>query len=57
MTRRRLFYWYAELRALEASFDSLTSHKQLIDKQTEIDRIERCTGRDLFSARFCGSGV
>ena len=40
MIRRRLFYWYAELRTLETSFDSITSHKQLIDKQAEIERIE-----------------
>ena len=40
MIRRRLFFWYAELRTLEASFDSITSHKQLIDKQAEIERIE-----------------
>ncbi len=40
MIRRRLFHWYAELRTLEASFDSITSHKQLIDKQAEIERIE-----------------
>jgi TRAP transporter TAXI family solute receptor len=40
MIRRRLFYWYAELRTLEASFDSIVSHKQLIDKQAEIERIE-----------------
>src|SRR5262249_16209267 len=32
MTRRRLFYWYGELRALEASFDSTTTHKLLIQK-------------------------
>jgi hypothetical protein len=37
MTRRGLFYWYGELKALEASFDSTTSHKQLIQKLTEIE--------------------
>ena len=40
MIRRRLFYWYAELRALESSFESITSHKQLLDKQAEIERID-----------------
>ena len=31
--RRRLFYWYAELRTLEASFESITS-QQTVDRQT-----------------------
>ena len=48
MIRRRLFYWYAELRALESSFESITSHKQLLDKQAEIERIEH----DLSKIRF-----
>ena len=48
MIRRRLFYWYAELRALESSFEAITSHKQLLDKQAEIERIEH----DLSKIRF-----
>ena len=52
MIRRRLFYWYAELRTLEASFDSITSHKQLIDKQAEIERIEDELGKIHFPLTF-----
>jgi TRAP-type uncharacterized transport system substrate-binding protein len=40
MTRRRLLHWYAQLKALEASFDTSESHKHLLDKQAEIERIE-----------------
>lgn len=52
MTRRRLFYWYAELRALEESFDSITNHKHLIDKQAEIDRIEDALSKIHFPLTF-----
>jgi TRAP-type uncharacterized transport system substrate-binding protein len=52
MTRRRLFYWYAELRALEASFESMTSHRQLMDKQAEVDRIEEALGQIYFPLTF-----
>ena len=52
MIRRRLFYWYAELRALEASFESITSHKQLIDKQAEIERIEGNLSKIHFPLTF-----
>lgn len=52
MIRRRLFYWYAELRALEASFESVTSHKQLIDKQAEIERIEGDLSKIHFPLTF-----
>jgi TRAP-type uncharacterized transport system substrate-binding protein len=52
MIRRRLFYWYAELRTLEGSFDSITSHKQLIDKQAEIERIEDDLSKIHFPLTF-----
>ena len=52
MIRRRLFYWYAELRTLEASFDSITSHKQLIEIQAEIERIEDDLGKMSFPLTF-----
>jgi hypothetical protein len=52
MTRRRLFYWYAELRALEASFDSMTSYKHLMDKQAEIERIEDALSKIYFPLTF-----
>ena len=31
--RRRLLYWYSQLKALEASFDANLSDKHLIEKQ------------------------
>ena len=40
MTRRRLLQWYAQLKALEASFDATESHRHLLEKQAEIERIE-----------------
>ena len=52
MIRRRLFYWYAELRALESSFEAITSHKQLLDKQAEIERIEHDLSRIHFPLTF-----
>jgi TRAP transporter TAXI family solute receptor len=52
MTRRRLFYWYAELRALEASFESMTNHKDLIKKQAEIEHIEYEISRIHFPLTF-----
>jgi TRAP transporter TAXI family solute receptor len=52
MTRRRLFYWYAELQALEASFESMTSHRDLIGKQAEIERIEHEISRINFPLTF-----
>jgi hypothetical protein len=52
MTRRRLFYWYAELRALEASFESMTNHKDLVKKQAEIAHIEYEISRINFPLTF-----
>jgi hypothetical protein len=52
MIRRRLFYWYAELRTLESSFESITSHKQLLDKQAEIERIEHDLSKIHFPLTF-----
>jgi hypothetical protein len=40
ITRRRLFYWYAKLKALEASFDADPMERRLDEKQAEIERIE-----------------
>ena len=40
ITRRRLFYWYAKLKALEASFDADPVERRLDEKQAEIERIE-----------------
>lgn len=52
MTRRRLFHWYAELRALETSFGSATSYKQLVQKLTEIERIEDSLSKIHFPLTF-----
>src|SRR5215471_17792637 len=40
ITRRRLFYWYAQLKALEASFDADPRDKHLAEKQAKIEQIE-----------------
>ena len=45
VTRRRLFYWYDQLKALEASFDTGLSDKRLTEKQMEIERIEDAVSR------------
>lgn len=52
MTRRRLFYWYAQLKALEASFDSSQNYKYWIDKQAEIERIEDAVSKIYFPLAF-----
>ena len=52
ITRRRLFYWYGRLRALEASFDSSTNHKFLIHKLAEIERIEAAVSEIDFPLAF-----
>jgi TRAP-type uncharacterized transport system substrate-binding protein len=40
MTRRRLFHWYAKLKALEASFDADPMDMHSADTRAEIERIE-----------------
>jgi hypothetical protein len=40
ISRRRLFYWYAKLKALEASFDADPKDMHLAETQAEIERIE-----------------
>lgn len=52
MTRRRLFYWYAQLKALEASFDSSQNYKHWIAKQAEIERIEDAVSEIHFPLAF-----
>jgi hypothetical protein len=43
--RRRLFHWYGQLKALEASFDSITNDDQLNERQAELERIEDAVSR------------
>ena len=52
MTRRRLLHWYAQLRALESSFDSSTNHKHLISKLAEVERIEDAVSKIHFPLAF-----
>jgi hypothetical protein len=52
MTRRRLFYWYAQLKALEASFDDSLTGKRLAEKQAEIERIEEAVSHIRFPLTF-----
>ena len=50
--RRRLLYWYSQLKALEASFDASPSDKHLLEKQIEIERIEDAVSRIRFPLTF-----
>jgi TRAP-type uncharacterized transport system substrate-binding protein len=50
--RRRLLYWYSQLKALEASFDASPSDKHLLEKQIEIERIEDDVSRIRFPLTF-----
>jgi hypothetical protein len=52
ITRRRLFYWYAQLKALEASFDADRTNKRLTEKQAEIERIEEAVSHISFPLTF-----
>jgi hypothetical protein len=51
IARRRLFYWYAQLKALEASFDGPID-KHLSEKQAEIERIEEAVSHIRFPLTF-----
>jgi TRAP-type uncharacterized transport system substrate-binding protein len=52
ITRRRLVYWYAELKALEASFGTDPVDKRLTEKQAEIERIEEAVSHIRFPLTF-----
>jgi hypothetical protein len=52
LTRRRLFYWYAELKKLEPSFDTSPVHQHLAETQTEIERIEEAVSHIRFPLTF-----
>ena len=52
LTRRRLFHWYAQLKALEASFDTDPTGKHLAQKQAEIERIEEAVSHIRFPLTF-----
>jgi TRAP-type uncharacterized transport system substrate-binding protein len=40
LTRRRLIYWYGQLKALEASFEASPELENLNEKQAAVERIE-----------------
>jgi TRAP-type uncharacterized transport system substrate-binding protein len=52
ITRRRLFHWYAQLKALEASFDTGPMDQHLAEKQIEIERIEEAVSHIRFPLTF-----
>jgi len=52
LTRRRLFYWYAQLKKLEASFDAGPVDHHLAETQAEIERIEEAVSHIHFPLTF-----
>ena len=50
-TRRRLLYWYSQLKSLEASIDS-GSNKDLLQEREAVDRIEEAVSRIRFPLAF-----
>jgi TRAP-type uncharacterized transport system substrate-binding protein len=52
MTRRRLFYWYGQLKTLEASFDARPNDNHLREKQAELERIEDALSHIRFPLTF-----
>ena len=52
LTRRRLFYWYAQLKKLEASFDASPAEQHLARTQAEIERIEEAVSHIRFPLTF-----
>ena len=52
ITRRRLFYWYAQLKKLEASFDVSPVNHRLAETRAEIERIEDAVSHISFPLTF-----
>jgi hypothetical protein len=52
ITRRRLFYWYAQLKRLEASFDVSPVNQRLSETRAEIERIEDAVSHISFPLTF-----
>jgi len=50
--RRRLLYWYSQLKSLEDSIDANPDGEALIKMQTEIDRIETAVSHIRFPLAF-----
>ena len=52
INRRRLFYWYAQLKKLEASFDTSPANQHLAKAQAEVERIEEAVSHIHFPLTF-----
>ena len=52
VTRRRLFFWYGQLKTLEASFEANSNDQHLTEKQAEIERIEHAVSHIRFPLTF-----
>jgi TRAP-type uncharacterized transport system substrate-binding protein len=51
--RRRLVYWYGQLKTLEASFDRIADDRSsLVEKEAELERIEDAVSRIRFPLSF-----
>ena len=50
--RRRLIYWYAKLKALEASFDANANAISLLETKIEVERIEDAVSHIQFPLTF-----
>lgn len=50
--RRRLLYWYDQLKVLEASIDANPSDKHLIERLFEVERIEDAVSHIRFPLAF-----
>jgi hypothetical protein len=50
--RRRLFYWYGQLKSLEASIDANPGDKNLTERQAEVERIEDAVSHTRFPLAF-----
>ena len=51
-SRRRLLYWYGQLKALEASFDASLSDKHWAELQAAVERIEYDVSQIHFPLTF-----
>ena len=50
--RRRLLYWYGQLKALETSIDLNNSDGNMIEQQAELERIENAVSHIRFPLAF-----
>jgi TRAP-type uncharacterized transport system substrate-binding protein len=50
--RRRILYWYGQLKSLEDFINANPGGKNLIEQQTEVERIEAAVSRTRFPLAF-----